>query len=148
MEYNDNLISSPEEFAKMAKEFSKKNKDFHRYNQDGETLLIKLLSLNWFYNYIAMRLYNNKIKNLITAISHQCILDIKEIGKIFELETIGKKFLKPKCFSNLKHCFKVAINLEIEILEILNMIEIYSQYTLSEIKFNHLNNIKELTKYL
>ena len=60
MEYNDNLISSPDEFALLAKEYNEKLK---RSKLESKSLFEKLYLLNWVYGYIAIRIRNMRIRN-------------------------------------------------------------------------------------
>ena len=82
MEYNDNIISSPDEFALLAKEYNEKLK---RSKLESKSLFEKLYLLNWVYGYIAIRIRNMRIRNEFKALEKEVSQNIALL--LSELET-------------------------------------------------------------
>ena len=158
MEYNDNIISSPDEFALLAKEYNEKLK---RSKLESKSLFEKLYLLNWVYGYIAIRIRNMRIRNEFKE------LEQNHADEIVTLEGFGEKSMQnialllseletefsetnialPKRPNNLRFCLKFAIQKETEFLEELVSFLDEDSPVLREIAFSHLNNIFKLSNY-
>ncbi len=144
MEYNDNIISSPDEFALLAKEYNEKLK---RSKLESKSLFEKLYLLNWVYGYIAIRIRNMRIRNEFKALEKEVSQNIALL--LSELETVFSEtnIALPKRPYNLRFCLKFAIQKETEFLEELVSFLDEDSPILREIAFSHLNNIFKLSNY-
>lgn len=144
MEYNDNIISSPDEFALLAKEYNEKLK---RSKLESKSLFEKLYLLNWVYGYIAIRIRNMRIRNefkeLEKEVSQNITLLLSELGTEFSETNIAL----PKRPNNLRFCLKFAIQKETEFLEELIAFLDEDSPVLREIAYSHLDNIFKLSNY-
>ncbi len=144
MEYNDNLISSPDEFALLAKEYNEKLK---RSKLESKSLFEKLYLLNWVYGYIAIRIRNMRIRNEFKALEKEVSQNIALLLSELETEFSETNIALPKRPNNLRFCLKFAIQKETEFLEELVSFLDEDSPVLREIAFSHLNNIFKLSNY-
>lgn len=144
MEYNDNLISSPDEFALLAKEYNEKLK---RSKLESKSLFEKLYLLNWVYGYIAIRIRNIRIRNEFKALEKEVSQNIALLLSELETEFSETNIALPKRPNNLRFCLKFAIQKETEFLEELVSFLDEDSPILREIAFSHLNNIFKLSNY-
>lgn len=144
MEYNDNLISSPDEFALLAKEYNEKLK---RSKLESKSLFEKLYLLNWVYGYIAIRIRNIRIRNEFKALEKEVSQNIALLLSELETEFSETNIALPKRPNNLRFCLKFAIQKETEFLEELVSFLDEDSPVLREIAFSHLNNIFKLSNY-
>ena len=114
MEYNDNIISSPDEFALLAKEYNEKLK---RSKLESKSLFEKLYLLNWVYGYIAIRIRNIRIRNEFKALEKEVSQNIALLLSELETEFSETNIALPKRPNNLRFCLKFAIQKETEFLE-------------------------------
>ncbi len=144
MEYNDNIISSPDEFALLAKEYNEKLK---RSKLESKSLFEKLYLLNWVYGYIAIRIRNMRIRNEFKALEKEVSQNIALLLSELETEFSETNIALPKRPNNLRFCLKFAIQKETEFLEELVSFLDEDSPILREIAFSHLNNIFKLSNY-
>ncbi|MDY5586060.1 MAG: hypothetical protein SPF37_01950 [Eubacteriales bacterium] len=144
MEYNDNIISSPDEFALLAKEYNEKLK---RSKLESKSLFEKLYLLNWVYGYIAIRIRNMRIRNEFKALEKEVSQNIALLLSELETEFSETNIALPKRPNNLRFCLKFAIQKETEFLEELVSFLDEDSPVLREIAFSHLNNIFKLSNY-
>lgn len=144
MEYNDNIISSPDEFALLAKEYNEKLK---RSKLESKSLFEKLYLLNWVYGYIAIRIRNMQIRNEFKALEKEVSQNITLLLSELETEFSETNIALPKRPNNLRFCLKFAIQKETEFLEELVSFLDEDSPVLREIAFSHLNNIFKLSNY-
>ncbi|MCI6572775.1 MAG: hypothetical protein MSA34_00215 [Firmicutes bacterium] len=144
MEYNDNIISSPDEFALLAKEYNEKLK---RSKLESKSLFEKLYLLNWVYGYIAIRIRNIRIRNEFKALEKEVSQNIALLLSELETEFSETNIALPKRPNNLRFCLKFAIQKETEFLEELVSFLDEDSPILREIAFSHLNNIFKLSNY-
>lgn len=144
MEYNDNLISSPDEFALLAKEYNEKLK---RSKLESKSLFEKLYLLNWVYGYIAIRIRNMRIRNEFKTLEKEVSQNITLLLSELETEFSETNIALPKRPNNLRFCLKFAIQKETEFLEELVSFLDEDSPVLREIAFSHLNNIFKLSNY-
>lgn len=144
MEYNDNIISSPDEFALLAKEYNEKLK---RSKLESKSLFEKLYLLNWVYGYIAIRIRNMRIRNEFKALEKEVSQNIALLLSELETEFSETSIALPKRPNNLRFCLKFAIQKETEFLEELVSFLDEDSPVLREIAFSHLNNIFKLSNY-
>lgn len=144
MEYNDNIISSPDEFALLAKEYNEKLK---RSKLESKSLFEKLYLLNWVYGYIAIRIRNIRIRNEFKALEKEVSQNITLLLSELETEFFETNIALPKRPNNLRFCLKFAIQKETEFLEELVSFLDEDSPVLREIAFSHLNNIFKLSNY-
>ena len=144
MEYNDNLISSLDEFALLAKEYNEKLK---RSKLESKSLFEKLYLLNWVYGYIAIRIRNIRIRNEFKALEKEVSQNIALLLSELETEFSETNIALPKRPNNLRFCLKFAIQKETEFLEELVSFLDEDSPVLREIAFSHLNNIFKLSNY-
>jgi hypothetical protein len=144
VEYNDNIISSPDEFALLAKEYNEKLK---RSKLESKSLFEKLYLLNWVYGYIAIRIRNMRIRNEFKALEKEVSQNIALLLSELETEFSETNIALPKRPNNLRFCLKFAIQKETEFLEELVSFLDEDSPILREIAFSHLNNIFKLSNY-
>ena len=144
MEYNDNIISSPDEFALLAKEYNEKLK---RSKLESKSLFEKLYLLNWVYGYIAIRIRNMRIRNEFKALEKEVSQNIALLLSELETEFSETNIALPKRPNNLRFCLKFAIQKETEFLEELVSFLDEDSPVLREIAFSHLNNIFKISNY-
>ena len=144
MEYNDNLISSPDEFALLAKEYNEKLK---RSKLESKSLFEKLYLLNWVYGYIAIRIRNIRIRNEFKELEKETSQNITFLLSELKTEFSETNIALPKELSNFRLCLKFAIQKETEFLEELVSFLDEDSPVLREIAFSHLNNIFKLSNY-
>ena len=144
MEYNDNIISSPDEFALLAKEYNEKLK---RSKLESKSLFEKLYLLNWVYGYIAIRIRNMRIRNEFKALEKEVSQNITFLLSELKTEFSETNIALPKRPNNLRFCLKFAIQKETEFLEELVSFLDEDSPILREIAFSHLNNIFKLSNY-
>ena len=144
MEYNDNLISSPDEFALLAKEYNEKLK---RSKLESKSLFEKLYLLNWVYGYIAIRIRNMRIRNEFKELEKETSQNITFLLSELKTEFSETNIALPKELSNFRLCLKFAIQKETEFLEELVSFLDEDSPVLREIAFSHLNNIFKLSNY-
>lgn len=144
MEYNDNIISSPDEFALLAKEYNEKLK---RSKLESKSLFEKLYLLNWVYGYIAIRIRNMRIRNEFKALEKEVSQNIALLLSELETEFSETNIALPKKPNNLRFCLKFAIQKETEFLEELVSFLDEDSPVLREIAFSHLNNIFKISNY-
>ena len=144
MEYNDNIISSPDEFALLAKEYNEKLK---RSKLESKSLFEKLYLLNWVYGYIAIRIRNMRIRNEFKELEKEVSQNIALLLSELETEFSETNIALPKRPNNLRFCLKFAIQKETEFLEELVSFLDEDSPVLREIAFSHLNNIFKLSNY-
>ena len=144
MEYNDNIISSPDEFALLAKEYNEKLK---RSKLESKSLFEKLYLLNWVYGYIAIRIRNMRIRNEFKELEKETSQNITFLLSELETEFSETNIALPKRPNNLRFCLKFAIQKETEFLEELVSFLDEDSPILREIAFSHLNNIFKLSNY-
>ena len=144
MEYNDNIISSPDEFALLAKEYNEKLK---RSKLESKSLFEKLYLLNWVYGYIAIRIRNMRIRNEFKALEKEVSQNITFLLSELKTEFSETNIALPKELSNFRLCLKFAIQKETEFLEELVSFLDEDSPILREIAFSHLNNIFKLSNY-
>lgn len=155
MEYFDNLISSPEDFAKMAKEYNsrlKRERLFSSFFSEVEissvdNICISLKSLNWLYNYIKKNVNSIKSKNLFLHMEEECRLDLEKLEDKFISVNI-KRNSRPKKLNNFQTCLKLAILNEAELIEKLNELTKYQNCEfVIDLSNKHLEFIKNLCKF-
>ena len=144
MEYNDNIISSPDEFALLAKEYNEKLK---RSKLESKSLFEKLYLLNWVYGYIAIRIRNMRIRNEFKELEKETSQNITFLLSELKTEFSETNIALPKRPNNLRFCLKFAIQKETEFLEELVSFLDEDSPVLREIAFSHLNNIFKLSNY-
>lgn len=144
MEYNDNLISSPDEFALLAKEYNEKLK---RSKLESKSLFEKLYLLNWMYGYIAIRIRNMRIRNEFKELEKEVSQNITLLLSELETEFSETNIALPKRPNNLRFCLKFAIQKETEFLEELIAFLDEDSPVLREIAYSHLDNIFKLSNY-
>ena len=144
MEYNDNIISSPDEFALLAKEYNEKLK---RSKLESKSLFEKLYLLNWVYGYIAIQIRNMQIRNEFKALEKEVSQNITFLLSELKTEFSETNIALPKELSNFRLCLKFAIQKETEFLEELVSFLDEDSPILREIAFSHLNNIFKLSNY-
>ena len=144
MEYNNNIISSPDEFALLAKEYNEKLK---RSKLESKSLFEKLYLLNWVYGYIAIQIRNMQIRNEFKALEKEVSQNIALLLSELETEFSETNIALPKRPNNLRFCLKFAIQKETEFLEELVSFLDEDSPILREIAFSHLNNIFKLSNY-
>lgn len=144
MEYNDNIISSPDEFALLAKEYNEKLK---RSKLESKSLFEKLYLLNWVYGYIAIRIRNMRIRNEFKELEKETSQNITFLLSELKTEFSETNIALPKELSNFRLCLKFAIRKETEFLEELVSFLDEDSPILREIAFSHLNNIFKLSNY-
>lgn len=144
MEYNDNLISSPDEFALLAKEYNEKLK---RSKLESKSLFEKLYLLNWVYGYIAIRIRNMRIRNEFKELEKETSQNITFLLSELKTEFSETNIALPRKLSNFRLCLKFAIRKETEFLEELVSFLDEDSPILREIAFSHLNNIFKLSNY-
>ncbi len=144
MEYNDNLISSPDEFALLAKEYNEKLK---RSKLESKSLFEKLYLLNWVYGYIAIRIRNMRIRNEFKELEKEVSQNITLLLSELETEFSETNIALPKRPNNLRFCLKFAIQKETEFLEELVSFLDEDSPVLREIAYSHLDNIFKLSNY-
>lgn len=144
MEYNDNLISSPDEFALLAKEYNEKLK---RSKLESKSLFEKLYLLNWVYGYIAIRIRNMRIRNEFKELEKEVSQNITLLLSELETEFSETNIALPKRPNNLRFCLKFAIQKETEFLEELIAFLDEDSPVLREIAYSHLDNIFKLSNY-
>lgn len=144
MEYNDNIISSPDEFALLAKEYNEKLK---RSKLESKSLFEKLYLLNWVYGYIAIQIRNMQIRNEFKALEKEVSQNITLLLSELETEFSETNIALPRRPNNLRFCLKFAIQKETEFLEELVSFLDEDSPVLREIAFSHLNNIFKLSNY-
>ena len=144
MEYNDNIISSPDEFALLAKEYNEKLK---RSKLESKSLFEKLYLLNWVYGYIAIQIRNMQIRNEFKALEKEVSQNIALLLSELETEFSETNIALPKRPNHLRFCLKFAIQKETEFLEELVSFLDEDSPVLREIAFSHLNNIFKLSNY-
>ena len=144
MEYNDNIISSPDEFALLAKEYNEKLK---RSKLESKSLFEKLYLLNWVYGYIAIRIRNMRIRNEFKELEKETSQNITFLLSELETEFSETNIALPKELSSFRLCLKFAIRKETEFLEELVSFLDEDSPVLREIAFSHLNNIFKLSNY-
>lgn len=144
MEYNDNLISSPDEFALLAKEYNEKLK---RSKLESKSLFEKLYLLNWVYGYIAIRIRNMRIRNEFKELEKEVSQNITLLLSELETEFSETNIALPKRPNNLRFCLKFAIQKETEFLEELIAFLDEDSPVLREIAYSHLENIFKLSNY-
>lgn len=144
MEYNDNIISSPDEFALLAKEYNEKLK---RSKLESKSLFEKLYLLNWVYGYIAIRIRNMRIRNEFKELEKEVSQNIALLLSELETEFSETNIALPKRPNNLRFCLKFAIQKETEFLEELIAFLDEDSPVLREIAYSHLDNIFKLSNY-
>ena len=144
MEYNDNIISSPDEFALLAKEYNEKLK---LSKLESKSLFEKLYLLNWVYGYIAIQIRNMQIRNEFKALEKEVSQNIALLLSELETEFSETNIALPKRPNNPRFCLKFAIQKETEFLEELVSFLDEDSPILREIAFSHLNNIFKLSNY-
>lgn len=144
MEYNDNIISSPDEFALLAKEYNEKLK---RSKLESKSLFEKLYLLNWVYGYIAIRIRNMRIRNEFKELEKEVSQNITLLLSELETEFSETNIALPKRPNNLRFCLKFAIQKETEFLEELIAFLDEDSPVLREIAYSHLDNIFKLSNY-
>lgn len=144
MEYNDNIISSPDEFALLAKEYNEKLK---RSKLESKSLFEKLYLLNWVYGYIAIRIRNMRIRNEFKVLEKEVSQNITLLLSELETEFSETNIALPKRPNNLRFCLKFAIQKETEFLEELIAFLDEDSPVLREIAYSHLDNIFKLSNY-
>jgi hypothetical protein len=93
LEYSDNLISSAEQFAKMAKEYSSRLKKEKLSNSAFEEVDLKivneiysfLINLTWLYAYIKRNVRSIKLKSLFEEIEDEIKLNTENLEQNFPL---------------------------------------------------------------
>ena len=135
MEYNDNLISLPEEFAFLAKEYSNALKKAK--NTLNENCLKILLELNYIYGYIKRNVRKQKIITLMNNLEKQTVLDLSDLKQFYQTNCENIKFYKAR-YNNLRICLKRSISLETKFISSL-MLDSNNNYY--EIILNHLSNL-------
>lgn len=144
MEYNDNIISSPDEFALLAKEY---HDNLKRSKLESTSLFEKLYLLNWVYGYISNRIRNGRLKNDFRELEKNVSQNISILLSELEAEFSKTKIELPKRPNNFRFCLKFAIQKESEFLEELIPFLDDDLPLLREIAFSHLNNIFKLSSY-
>ena len=80
MEYDDNKISTPDEFDELAKEY--KNHEFQNFDKIFE----KLFLINTVYSYIAKNIRSFRLRETFLGLAKQTELDLDELSKIYKVE--------------------------------------------------------------
>lgn len=145
MEYNDNKLSSPDEFALLAKEYNEKLK---RSKLESQKLFESLYLLNWIYGFISKHIRVLKTKNRFREFEKQISCDISllfsELNSTFEKQDLEI----PKRIPNLRFCLQFALENETVFLRELIPFLDDDKPILREVAFSHLNLISSLSKYI
>lgn len=145
MEYNDNTISSPDEFALLAKEYNEKLK---RSKLESQKLFESLYLLNWIYGFISKHIRVLKTKTRFQEFEKKISSDISllfsELNSTFE----NQKLEIPKRIPNLRFCLQFALENETNFLRELIPFLDDDKPILREIAFSHLDLISALSKYI
>lgn len=155
MEFDDNLISSPEDFVKMAKEYNSRlqrerlfSTSFSEINISSvDNICTSLKSLNWIYNYIKKNVNSIKIKSLFLRLEEECRQDLEKLEDKF-ISASAKRNNRPKKLNNFQSCLKLAILNEAELIEKLNALTKYQNCEfVIDLSNKHLEFIKSLCKF-
>lgn len=141
MDYNDNQISSPEEFALLAKEYSN---TLNKIKKAIETDCVSLLhELCCIYQYIIKNVKQQKILSIFVSIKNQTLQDIQSFENNFPLNLKKNAFNKIR-YNNLRLCLKKSIKLEIELITniVLNNLDPCCNIVLSRLEI--LKNLSSL----
>ena len=141
MDYNDNQISSPEEFALLAKEYSN---TLNKIKKAIETDCVSLLhELCYIYQYIIKNVKQQKILSIFVSIKNQTLQDIQSFENNFPLNLKKNTFNKIR-YNNLRLCLKKSIKLEIELITniVLNNLDPCCNIVLSRLEI--LKNLSSL----
>lgn len=145
MEYNDNIISSPDEFALLAKEYNEKLK---RSKLESQKLFESLYLLNWIYGFISKHIRVLKTKTRFQEFEKKISSDISllfsELNSTFE----NQKLEIPKRIPNLRFCLQFSLENETNFLHELIPFLDDDKPILREIAFSHLDLISALSKYI
>ncbi len=153
MKYNDSIISSPEDFAKMAKEYSAKLKREENSHEIFHNIDVALLDdinysisfINWLYSYIKRNVRSKKLYSIFESLEKQTGLDMSDLRTQFELEKT-EKITKPRRLNNLYSCVRLALHSEAEFLQKLLLVPSFENYEfLIQIINEHLDFIKQLS---
>ncbi len=154
MEYSDNLISSPEAFAKMAKEYTSRLEREKFYYKDSSqieaTLLVEICNylqkLYKLYSYIQRNVRIQKYKNFFLQMEEICKNDIAKIEDKFNF-TSKEIYLKTQKLKNLNSCIKYAINFETNLIRsLINLINCQDCEFVIDMCKEHLDTIIDLLK--
>ena len=149
MEYNDFLISTPEEFEKIAKEYSKMLKN-NSLKKIGEEVLGLINSLSFVYKIILKNSRNQKLSNLIKPLKSPLPEESSKLSLLFETScNATSPFFQPKNLFTLRNCVKVLIEKEAELVSklVCSLPLVSSRQIEKSISF-HLDSIKILTKLI
>lgn len=145
MEYNDNKISSPDEFALLAKEYNEKLK---RNKLESNGLFESLYLLNWVYGFISRHIRNQRTSKQFQEFEKKISSDISFLFSELNAEFEESKLSIPKRISNLRFCLQFAIEQETKFLCELIPFLGDDKPILRELAFSHLELISKLTKYI
>ena len=135
MEYDDNKISTPDEFDELAKEY--KNREFQNFDKIFE----KLFLINTVYSYVAKNIRSFRLRETFLGLAKQTELDLDELSKIYKVE--DKNFHYPKRFKSYYFCLRLLLKTEAEFLELS-----LSNNLPNEITFEHLENLKTISSLI
>lgn len=149
MEYNDNLISSPTQFEKLAKEYSFLLNKKHSLLSAGKEIVSMLNFLSWLYEFVIKNIKSQKIKLFFEKAIYQNSLNVSDVFYLFNLTEQVIKFEKPKQLKSFSQCLSLAIKTEASVVNVLlNVNDFQNNIVLQEIAFSHLNNIKNLASFI
>lgn len=144
MEYNDALISSPEQFSLLAKEYSQRLKQ----NKILTSQLVQNLALlKWIFAYIERNVGIWKIKDEFKAFGQTTSSWLNCFLQDFEIDENSVVLNKPRRIGNFRSCVRLAIVNQTQAasaaLQLQNSIANFEDF----VKIC-LETIKELAKYI
>jgi hypothetical protein len=136
LQYIDNLIPSPEDFAMMAKEYSlrlKREKLYRTVCEETDEILIDeicylLKFLNWLYAYTKRNVNSIKLKTIFDNMEKQSALDLANFENRFFSNPKKRSLTKPRKLNNLNSCIKLATYSEAELTQKLLSLTKYQAY--------------------
>ncbi|MDD4111266.1 MAG: hypothetical protein PHS54_07020 [Clostridia bacterium] len=155
MEYFDNLISSPEDFTKMAKEYTSRLKRERLFSaslsqveiSSVDTICLSLKNLNSLYSYIKKKVNTTRARQLFLYLEEECRADLEDIEKKFVSAKIQKSNNHKK-IKNFQFSLKSAISNEAELIQKLNVLTKYQNCEfIIDLSNKHLDFIKSLCKF-
>ena len=149
MEYNDFLISTPEEFEKIAKAYHSLLRNKNVFENLGKEILEILNSLSFIYETILKNSRNNRLSNLIKEVYFPLNEQQETLSNSFSVNLKNLSLSKPKNLFTLRLCIKLSIEKEADL--VLKLIEFAtltpSPYANQYIE-QHLKSIKTLTQII
>ena len=135
MEYDDDKISTPDEFDKISKEYEE------RKFQSIDLLFEKLFLLNEIYSFVERNIRNFRLREIFRELKKQISLDIEDLSKLYSQNKNNPPQFKR--FRNYFYCLRLILKTEAEFLEL--SIE---NGLPNEIILEHIEIIKQLSKLI